>query len=65
MKIEGNKITADEGKVFCRKESGEIYANEIYLGKTFFINGIKLDEPHYDVPDDFEEIDISEDYINL
>lgn len=56
MIIEGNKITADEGKVFRRKESGEIYGNEIYLGKSYYINGVKLDVPHDDIPEDFEEI---------
>ena len=30
MKIEGNKITAEEGKVFKRKSDGFIYGNEIF-----------------------------------
>jgi len=57
MKIEGNKITADEGKVFRRKESGELFGNEIYLGKSWYIGGVKLDVPHDDVPEDFEEVE--------
>jgi hypothetical protein len=57
MKIEGNKITAEEGKVFKRKSDGFIYGNEIYLGYTYFIGGKKLDEPHLEVPEDFEEIE--------
>ena len=58
MKIEGNKITAEEGKVFKRKSDGFIYGNEIFLGYTYFIGGQKLSEPHLEVPEDFEEIEI-------
>ena len=50
-------IIADEGKVFKRKSDGFIYGEEIYLGYTYYIGGKKLDEPHLDVIDDFEEID--------
>jgi hypothetical protein len=51
------KITAQEGKVFRRKEDGMIYGKEISLGYTYYINGKKLKEPHLDAPEDFEEID--------
>lgn len=57
MKIEGNKITAEEGKVFKRKSDGFVYGNEIYLGYTYYLNGEKLDEPHLEVPEDFEEVE--------
>lgn len=57
MIVEGNKITAEEGKVFRRKSDGFIYGNEIYLGYTYYISGQKLDEPHLEVPEDFEEIE--------
>ena len=50
-------IIADEGKVFKRKSDGFIYGEEIYLGYTYYIGGKKLDEPHLDVVEDFEEID--------
>lgn len=53
----GNLIIAEEGKVFRRKESGELFGNEIYLGKSWYIGGIKLDVPHDDVPEDFEEVE--------
>lgn len=52
-----NKITAAEGKVFRRIESGEIYGREIYLGYSHYIGGVLQDPPHLDVPEDFEEID--------
>ena len=50
-------ITAQKGKVFRRKEDGTIYGKEINLGYSYYINGVKLDTPHLDTPEDFEEID--------
>ena len=50
-------IIADEGKVFQRKSDGFVYGKEIYLGYTYYIGGKKLDEPHLEVVEDFEEID--------
>ena len=56
MTTKGNLIKADEGKVFRRKGTEEIFGNEIYLGKSYYINGVLLEEPHDDIPEDFEEI---------
>lgn len=50
-------IIADEGKVFKRIEDGQLYGKEIYLGYSYYIGGVKLDEPHLDVAEDFEEVD--------
>lgn len=52
-----NIIKADNGKVFRRIADGQIYGNEIYLGYSYYINGVKLDEPHLDTAEDFEQID--------
>ena len=57
MIIDGNHMIADEGKVFRRIVSQEIYGSEIYLGYSYYIGGVKQDPPHKDVPEDFEEID--------
>ncbi len=57
MTIEGNHMIADEGKVFRRIVSGEDYGEEIFLGYSHYIGGVKQDPPHLDVPEDFEEID--------
>lgn len=57
MTIEGRHMTADEGKIFVRKETGEEFGEEIFLGYSHYIGGIKQDPPHLDVPEDFEEID--------
>lgn len=56
MIIDGNHIIAEEGKVFRRIESGEIFGEEIYLGYSYYIGGVLKDPPHQDVPSDFEEI---------
>jgi hypothetical protein len=52
-----NIIKADEGKVFRRIADGQIYGKEISLGYSYYINGVKLDEPHLDTVYDFEQID--------
>jgi hypothetical protein len=50
-------ITADEGKVFRRIADGQVYGKEISLGYSYYIGGVRLAEPHLDVPEDFEQID--------
>ena len=50
-------IKADEGKVFRRIADGKIYGKEISLGYSYYIGGVKLAEPHLDIPEDFEQID--------
>lgn len=56
MKQIENRIIADDGKVFRRKVSGEIFGSEIYLGFSHYIGGVKQTPPHKDVPGDFDEI---------
>lgn len=63
MKIDGRHIIAEEGKVFARKQTGEIFGTEINLGYSHYIGGVLQDPPHYDEPDDFEEIDMPEGYL--
>lgn len=57
MRQEGNVIYADFGKVFKRKNHSDIYGDTIYLGYSYYIDGQKLDVPHQDTAEDFEEID--------
>ena len=52
-----NIIIAEEGKIFRRISDGTIYGKEISLGYSYYINGVKLAEPHLDAPEDFEQID--------
>ena len=57
MTIEGNHIIADEGKVFRRIGTDELFGVDIYLGYSHYINGVRQVPPHLDTPEDFEEID--------
>lgn len=52
-------LIADEGKVLKRKNSEQIFGDELWLGYSYFIDGVKLETPHLDTPQDFEEIDDS------
>lgn len=54
-----NIMIADKGKVFRRIADGRIYGKEIYLGYSYYMNGVKLEVPHLDVPEDFEQIEES------
>ena len=50
-------LIADEGKVIRRIATGETYGKEAALGYSYYINGVKQDPPHEDVPEDFDEVD--------
>lgn len=54
---ETKTLTASVGKVLRRKEDGTLYGDIVTLGYSWYVNGKRLDEPHLDVPDDFEEVD--------
>ena len=60
--ITTTKIYADEGKLLRLKSSGTIYGDQVSLGYNYYEAGIGLSQPRLLVPDDFEEIDIPEDY---
>lgn len=46
MQIEGNKLTAEEGKIIARKEDNEIVGKVLYLGNVDSIdNYVEIDEP--------------------
>ena len=46
MTIEKNKITADEGKIFALKSTGEVVANQLWLGVNDSAdNYVEVDEP--------------------
>lgn len=63
MKTDKNNkkhIIAEDGFKFVRKADGLDYGTEVFLGNTWYIGGKKLDEPHMEVPEDFEEVEMTE-----
>lgn len=65
MKIEQtihSKMIADEGKVFRRKSDGFIEGPVIPLGYDYYDAGVGLSHPHAAKPEDFEEVDMPEDW---
>lgn len=51
------KVTASYGKVLMRKADGQIFGQELTLGNIYYLGGVKLDKPHWEVPDDYIEVD--------
>lgn len=54
------KVKPDEGKVLQRVADGQTFDGELILGYTWYIGGVKLDEPHWETPDDYIEVDAPE-----
>ena len=54
------KLIPDKGKKLVRKYDGMIFKEEIVLTCTNFKNGIRLETPYLDVPEDYEECDLTE-----
>ena len=57
MIVKDNVITAGEGKVLQRISDEMIFGKEIYLGYTYYLGGELLDEPLYELPEHYQEID--------
>lgn len=56
MKIEGNKITAEEGYVLQRLFDDLIVGKEIFLGYTYSIGGKDLLKPLLELPEHYTEV---------
>ena len=55
-------IKADKGKILVRKSDGQIVGDTIHLGYDYYDAGVALSNPRLMKPEDYEEIDIPEDY---
>ena len=55
-------IKADKGKILVRKSDGQIIGDTIHLGYDYYDAGVALSNPRLMKPEDYEEIDIPEDY---
>lgn len=60
MIIDGNKITADEGKLLLRKADNLLFGKELTLGYTWYIGGEPINPPHLEVPEDYRDSDYIE-----
>ena len=59
--VETYALTPDEGKELVRIADGSIFREEIVLAYIHYLNGELLPEPHLEVPEDYEERDLTED----
>lgn len=64
MIIKDRTIKAEKGKCLIRKSDNFFAGIEIALGYTYYINGKKLDEPLLEMPQDYMEVDVTQDIID-
>lgn len=65
MKIEQETrtiIKAEEGKLLVRKSDGMVCGDTVHLGYDYYDAGVALSNPRLMTPNDYEEIDMPEDY---
>ncbi len=48
-------LVADNDKLIRRKGT-ESVAEEVYLGISYFVDGVRQDPPHQDVPEDLKRL---------
>nr|DAQ09610.1 MAG TPA: hypothetical protein [Bacteriophage sp.] len=68
MKITEVKTTvlrASEGKVLRRISDQKVFGSELWLGYTYYLGNKKLDEPLWELPEHYEEVDAPEEFKNM
>ena len=55
-------IKAEDGKILRKKNTGSIVGDTVHLGYNYYEVGVPLSEPYLEKPEDYEEIDIPENY---
>lgn len=59
MIVNGNKITADTGKVLCRKADKWLAGNSVSLGMCYnYTDGRILQPAKQELPEDYEEVTV-------
>lgn len=56
MKVEGNKIYAEDGKLLRRINDRVVVGSYYSMGRLYYLRGVKLDSPILEKPQDFEEL---------
>lgn len=49
-------LIPEDGMVLRRKSDGMTFEGELWLGYTYYINGVRLEEPILEKPEHYEEI---------
>lgn len=62
MTLKHEQLPCVEGKVWRRKSDG-MMTEESLLGYTYYLGGVKLETPHWETADDYELIDMPEDWM--
>lgn len=57
MQVNGNVITASEGKWLKRKSDGKLFGKRVTLGYTYYLGGKRLEEPLLELPEHYEDAD--------
>lgn len=58
MNINGNVITASEGKWLKRKSDDKLFGKLVTLGYTYYLGGKRLEEPLLELPEHYEDADL-------
>lgn len=58
MTINGNIITAEDGKWLRRISDQKMMSWRVHLGYTYYLGGKRLEEPLLELPEHYEEVDL-------
>lgn len=58
MTINGNVITAEEGKWLRRISDKQMMGDKLTLGYTYYLGGKRLEEPLLELPEHYEDADL-------
>ncbi|MBR0330465.1 MAG: hypothetical protein IIX12_02580 [Alistipes sp.] len=62
MERQHEQLPKIDGKVWRRKSDG-MMTEESLLGYTYYLGGVKLETPHWETADDYELVDMPEDWM--
>lgn len=54
--VQENSISASAGMLLKRKADGLVCGSKVYLGMTYYMGDVKLEEPIQEVPEHYEEV---------
>lgn len=58
MRIDGRTISPEDGKILRRKSDGWQVWGKLTLGYAYYIGGKRLEEPVFELPEHYEEVDL-------